>query len=96
VGCGAITEAAEVHDPLDARGEREASEVGGGDGVALLVIGVAAATHRVDEIVGRRVAVADRAERAWVEHVGAVYRDGWIEADPAGVACGAPTGTPRA
>jgi hypothetical protein len=44
----------------------------------------------VDEIVGRRVAVADRAERAWVKHVGAVHLDGWIEADPAGVACDAP------
>ena len=88
--CGAIAEAAEVHDPLDAGGDREASEVGGGDGVALLVVGVAAATHRVNEIVGRRVALADRAEGARVEHVGAVYLDGRIEADPAGVACDAP------
>lgn len=90
LGCGAIAEAAEVDDPLDAGGDREASEVGGGDGVALLVVGVAAATHRVDEIVGRCVVVVDGAEGAPVEHVGAVDLDGWIEADPTRVACHAP------
>ena len=86
LGGRTIAETAEVDDPLDAGGDREAGEVGGRAGVALLIVGVAPATHRVNEIVGRRVAIADRTQGARVEHVGAMHRDGGSKLDPARVA----------
>ena len=55
-------------------------------GVSLLIVGIAPATHRVHQVVGGRVALADRTQRAPVEHVGAVDRDSGIEADPARIA----------
>ena len=49
---GRIAESAEVDDPLDAGGLCGLGEVAGTAPVALLEVGVAAAAHRVDEVIG--------------------------------------------
>ena len=72
LGLRAVTEAAEVDDPLDPLHARHPGERRGGGALAGGEVLGSASTHRVDQVIRHVHPVACAAQRFWAQHVSLV------------------------